>query len=535
MDPVRHGPEGLPPLNRTLAPWVIEWVQRYLLQPDGPDAGTPWRYTKEQARFIAWWYAIDDSGRFVYRRGTLRRMKGWGKDPVLATICAVELVGPCRFAGWTPTDMPVARSHSAAWVQVAAVSKDQTRNLMTIFPALFSAEAIADYRIDLGKEIIYAAGGSRRIEAVTSSPAALEGGRPTLVVKNESQHWLKSNDGHKMSEVIDRNLAKSRDGAARALAITNAHEPGLDSDAERDWEAYQAVLQGRSRATGILYDSLEAPADTDLADEQSLRRGLMVARGDSYWLDIDRLVEEIYDPKTSPSVARRFYLNQIWASEDSWVAAVQWDALADPERGEPPEGTQITLGFDGSKSDDHTALVACTVEDDYIFPLGIWDPEQYGGEAPREEIDEMVRSAFEAYDVVGFYADLHPWESYVDAWAEDFGEQLLVKAHPRHAIGFDMRSRTKEITRATERFHDAVVEGVLSHSGDPALAQHIYNARRRPNAYGVAIGKEHRESPRKIDGAVSAILARTARLDFLALPEKKRTRGKQRTGNASFL
>src|SRR5690606_38480700 len=122
------------------------------------------------------------------------------------------------------------------------------------------------------------------------SPAALEGGRPTLVVKNESQHWLKSNDGHKMSEVIDRNLAKSRDGAARALAITNAHEPGLDSDAERDWEAYQAVLQGRSRATGILYVSLEAPADTSLPHEPILRRGLLAAIGDTYCLDICRLL-----------------------------------------------------------------------------------------------------------------------------------------------------------------------------------------------------------------------------------------------------
>jgi hypothetical protein len=34
------------------------------------------------------------SGRFVYRKGVLQRMKGWGKDPLLAVICLVELVGP---------------------------------------------------------------------------------------------------------------------------------------------------------------------------------------------------------------------------------------------------------------------------------------------------------------------------------------------------------------------------------------------------------------------------------------------------------
>jgi hypothetical protein len=47
-------------------------------------------------RFILWWYAVDEFGRFVYRKGVLQRMKGWGKDPLLAVICLVELVGPSR-------------------------------------------------------------------------------------------------------------------------------------------------------------------------------------------------------------------------------------------------------------------------------------------------------------------------------------------------------------------------------------------------------------------------------------------------------
>jgi hypothetical protein len=74
-----------------------------------PDAGRPWRYTDEQARFILWWFAIDEHGRFVYRYGMLRRVKGWGKDPVGATLCATEFVGPCRFAGWDADGDPVAR------------------------------------------------------------------------------------------------------------------------------------------------------------------------------------------------------------------------------------------------------------------------------------------------------------------------------------------------------------------------------------------------------------------------------------------
>ena len=93
-----------------------------------------------------------------------------------------------------------------------------------------------------------------------------------------------------MSRAINRNLGKSRDGAARSLAIQNAHVPGEGSVAEADYETWTAIETGRSRAA-LYYDATEAPSDTDLADRDSLRAGLIDARGDSEWLDIDRLVE----------------------------------------------------------------------------------------------------------------------------------------------------------------------------------------------------------------------------------------------------
>ncbi len=181
--PVRIGPEGLP--DRTLGWEILGWTADYLLQPDGPRAEQPWNFTDEQVRFVLWWYAIDESGRFLHRSGVLRRMKGWGKDPLGAALCAVEFVGPCRFGGWDGEN-PIAVPHPAAWIQTAAVAKEQTRNTMTLFPGMLSRRAIEEYEIDLGKEIIYAHHGRRRIEAVTSSPRTLEGGRPTFVLKNEA-------------------------------------------------------------------------------------------------------------------------------------------------------------------------------------------------------------------------------------------------------------------------------------------------------------------------------------------------------------
>jgi hypothetical protein len=522
---------------RTLGWQLLGWTHEYLRQPDGPDAGKPWVYTDEQARFILWWFAIDEHGRFVYRYGMLRRVKGWGKDPVGATLCAIELVGPCRFAGWDANSDPVAAPHPASWVLTAAVAKDQTRNTMTLFPGLLSDAAISDYRIDLGKEIIYANGGRDRLDAVTSSPRALEGPRATFTLKNETQHWLKNNEGHDMAAVIARNLTKARGGDARALAISNAHEPGEDSDAEHDYETHQAITAGRTRAQGFLYDSLEAPPDVDLADELQLRAGLCAARGDSIWLDEDRHVEEIYDPRNSPSSSRRFYLNQMVAAEDAWIEPREWDVLsliAAAERGEeiaPVEhGDEITLGGDWSKTDDHSSLMGCRLSDGYLFAIGVWPPEDYDGEAPRELIHDVVLSTFEVYTVAAFFSDLHPFESYVDEWARLFGKQVEVKASDKHPISWDMRGRTKDTTVEMERLHTDIVEGVFRHDGNELVRQHFHNARRAPNNFGVTVRKEHRMSARKIDSVPAGMLARTARRLVLANPKRKQ----KRSGKAVF-
>lgn len=524
IEPVRIGPEGLPEL--TLGWSILAWCSRWLLQPDGPDAGEAWKFTPEQARFVLWWYAVDPRGRFVYRSGVLRRSKGWGKDPVGAALCAVEFCGPARVAR-LDADAPggvVGKQHPAPWVQTAAVSKDQTRNTMTLFPGMFSKDAITEFGVDLGKEIIHRKGGGR-IEAVTSSPRALEGGRSTFVLRNETHHWLKNNDGHAMADVIARNLAKSRDGSARALAITNAHNPGEDSSAEHDWDAWQKIAEGKSKATGFLYDSLEAPAGTKLGDPESLRAGLVAARGDSTWLDVDRLVEEIMDPRTPPSMARRFYLNQVVAAEDAWMRPSWWQSATSELVLEP--GDAVALGFDGSKSDDATALVACRLSDGLLHPLKVW--EQPDGEAgkswtvPTAEVDDLVGWAFKQYRVAAFFADVAGWESYIDKWNGEYGAGLTLKASPKSPVGFDMRGRLADFTSAAESFLSSTIDGLLVHTGDGTLTRHVLNARRRPNRFGLGIGKEHRESARKVDAAVSAVLAWQARNQAQLRGAKART------------
>jgi hypothetical protein len=505
-DPVRVGPLGLP--LRTLGWEALAWTAEFLRQPDGPESGKPWRYTDEQARFLLNWYAVDERGRFAYRRGMLRRLKGWGKDPVGATLCALELCGPCRFAGWNAAGEPVAAEHPSPWVITAAVSLDQTKNTMRLFPNLFSDDAVDTYGVDIGKEILYTRRGM--LEAVTSSPRSLEGKRTTFSLKNETHHWLESNDGLAMADVISRNLTKARGGDARSLAISNAHNPGEGSDAEADYDAFMTMQTGRG-PKDFLYDSVEAPDGIDITDPEQVRQGLIAARGDSTWLDLDRHVAEILDPRTREGMSRRFYFNQIVAGDDVWLRRPDWDALAGQRAVEP--GTAVVVGFDGSDTDDWTTL-RCETEDGYQFTpqfadgkLMIWDPAKHGGYTPRGEVNAGVAYLFERFKVVRFYADPPFWQSEVDEWASRHGDKVVVRW---------ATYRTRQMAEALERFRTDVLSANMSHDGCPVTSRHIENAHADRRPQGVLIRKDRAISKNKIDAVMSSALAHEAALDSTA-------------------
>ena len=524
--------------ERTLGWGVINWLYEYVLTPGGPHAGLPFLPTMEQVRFLLWWYAVDENGRFAYRQGTLRRLKGWGKDPLAGALALVEMCGPTEFSHFDENGDAVGKPKFDPWIQIAAVSQDQTRNTFTMFPTLVSPKLKEEHKLELHKTIVYD-GRGKMIEGVTSSPLALEGKRPTFIILNETQWWVESNDGHSMQSVIEGNVTKSAYGTCRSLSICNAHVPGQDSVGEKDWDAYQQVASGKAYNTGVLYDALEAPPDTPVSEIPSpdedpegfeagvekLKDGLMVARGDAVWLDLETIVMSILDIRNPISESRRKFLNQVNASEDSWIAPNEWDRNAADTQLEP--GDKITLGFDGSKSSDHTVLAACRVSDGAVFLLRSWDPEKMpDGEVPRAQVDAVVRSAFERYDVVAFRADVHEFEAYVDEWGKDFKRKLKISSSPNNPVAFDMRGKKKQFALDTERFLDAVLEGELVHDGDRLLRWYILNCHRHPTNYdAVTVRKESKDSSRKIDGAVSAILAYSARQDYMLSKKYRKGRG----------
>jgi hypothetical protein len=501
----------------TIGHHVLWWAERNIRQPDGENAGEPFKFTREQRHFILWFYAVDSKGRWIYRTAALRRAKGWGKSPLLAALCIIEFLGPCRFWRFHKGES-LGRPIAAPWIQLAATAIHQTVNTMDSIRGML-VESPLSSELDIGKTIIqFKDGRPGKIEPVTSNSATLEGGRPTFAVLDETHHWTESNGGQKVAEVIDRNIRKNPGGLARFVETTNAYNPTQNSVAQK---THEAVLAG---ANGILYDCVEAEEvdnEWDIksrVNEPLLRAMVTAAYGDSKWIDVDSIIEAIYDPRTSVANAFRFYLNQIKESADNWIPKKTLDALFDEGEVKPSKDKkfqkQIAIGFDGSLYHDSTAIVGCEISTGKLFLIGLWEHDGSDDWAvPVFEVDARMRWAFEHYEVVWCYADESYWQNVVGAWALEF---KWGKDEKDCVFAFSPQ-RPKQMTAAIERFETAtkIREGIC-HDGNLDLLRHIMNATRWETPQGDLIRKESKNSKKKIDAAICAVLAYEARADAMA-------------------
>lgn len=178
---------------------------------------------------------------------------------------------------------------------------------------------------------------------------------------------------------------------------------------------------------------------------------------------------------------------------------------------EPPPGTRVCLGFDGSETGDWSAIKAETIDGMLFTPrwVGrptIWNPGDFGGRMPRADVDAAVDSLFDRFDVERMYCDPPLWQTEIETWALRHGEKRVVgwetyRPTPMHA--------------ELERFLTDLGTGRLTHDGCPITTAHVRNARmahRRDSRYVLT----KPDAPRKIDAAVTSVVAHKAASDARA-------------------
>ena len=439
-------------------------------------------------------------------------------SPFAAALCLFELLGPCRFDGFDRHEPFGVRAKpmSMPLVQIVATSESQTANTIRMVRAFCQKKGplARKYDLEVAKTFIDTPGGGK-LQQMTSSAHSMEGGEVSFVVGDELEHWLPAQGGPAMLETIQQNAAKM---GGRFMGTCNAWVPGEQSSAEAIFEAWCDQEDGLTRGkTKILYDARIAPPNTVLKDEPEegqvgLTKALEYVYEDCPWVNLESIKEQIWSPEYPESRSIRFFLNRPNAAEASWITLEEWTQLRKPDRKVKP-GERIVMFFDGSKSNDHTALVGCCMEDGHIFKIGHWKPEKPLGVVNVAAVDAGVRKAFDTYNVVAFWADVREWESFTrTAWSEDFGDRLIVPAvrggMSASPVAWDMRSHAYQFAEAAETAFTEIQQQTFTHDGDSALGEHVSNCRVNEFKGRWSVKKESPKSSKKIDLAVCMIGAR---------------------------
>lgn len=419
-------------------------------------------------------FAVKADGTFRHRIGLVGLPRKNGKSAWLSAIALESLV-----LGAQGGEI----YSCAAEKEQAKIVFNTAKEMVRLHPEL--SELLTVY-----KDTIHNPKTGSVYRALSSDAFSKEGLNPTLVCFDE----LHAQPNRELFDVMS--LAMGARIEPMLVAITTA---GVKSDSSgRDSICFSLYEYGKRIALGEVVDPSfffawwEANNDGDYRDPNAWKEANPgfddIVAADDFASAILRTPEAEFKTKR---------LN-IWTStSDTWLPHGAWDVLSDPR--EIPDGTDVVLGFDGSFNGDCTAIVAVSVgEIPHIMPVAVWekpDEADASWQIPVLEVEDAIRAAATRWQVLEIACDPYRWARTFQVLDD---EGLPVVTFPQTA---------SRMTPATTRFFESVVNSTLTHNGDARLARHIANAQLRTDNRGSRLAKEAKGSKRRIDLAVSSVMA----------------------------
>ena len=429
----------------------------------------PWQ--RELTRQL---FAVKADGTFRHRVGLIGLPRKNGKSAWLSAVALESLV-----LGAQGGEI----YSCAAEKEQAKIVFNTAKEMVRLHPEL--SELLTVY-----KDTIHNPKTGSVYRALSSDAFSKEGLNPTLVCFDE----LHAQPNRELFDVMS--LAMGARIEPMLVAITTAgvktDNSGKDSICFSLYEYGKRIALGEVDDPSFFFAWWEANNDNDYRDQLSWKEanpgfGDIVA-ADDFSSAILRTPEAEFKTKR---------LN-IWSStSDTWRPHGAWDALADDR--EISDGVDVVLGFDGSFNGDCTAIVAVTVEEvPHIFPVAVWekpDEADASWQVPVLEVEDAIRAAATRWQVLEIACDPYRWARTFQVLDD---EGLPVVTFPQTA---------SRMTPATTRFFEACVNKQITQNGDARLARHIGNAQLRIDNRGSRLAKEAKGSKRRIDLAVSSVMA----------------------------
>jgi phage terminase large subunit-like protein len=465
---------------------VIKFIETFLTLGHS-FSGQPFKLLPFQKDVIRDIYATDGNGRRLRRTYVLGLPRKNGKSQLGAALALYHLIGDKHDAS------PQVISAAGDRKQARLVFEEAQR-MVRMSPEL--SEVCQVFRNEIKCHVN---GGT--YTAVSADAGLQQGLNPSFVVFDEL-HVFKNSD---LFEALTLGSAARR--SPLTLVISTA---GYDKDSPLG-RLYETGLRTKGHIlNGVPQKGEEdnysfgmswyGPTAEDMADEGFDHADPLVWRKYNPAYVIMPNPEEEFKAAilhTHESAFIRYRLNGWTSSASAFLPAGAWDGLLNGDR-KLREHEEVVLGFDGAWKGDSTALIAVSLEDLHIEVLGHWEapPNDPDWRTPAPEVEQRIIEAMEYFTVRELAAD--PWRF----------EQSLLRLQDYHGaplLEFPTNSRARMIP-ATGSFYQAVMDGQLSHDGDPALARHLANAVLKETPQGALITKEYKASRNHIDLAVAVII-----------------------------
>lgn len=457
---------------------IEKFALEFLKVPKGTGAGTPFKLRKWQKNDIVK-RMFPPTGKRP-RQGLVSMPRGNGKSGLAAVLGLYALL---------------ADGVEGAQVLIVASDERQARIVFGAARRMVELDERLAEQVQIFRDRLYVPATDSMLMPLPAEPAALQGFDPTLTIVDEL---------HVVTEPVWDAMALA--AGKRPTSLTLAISTPADNVDSVMW---RLVEYGRKHPEDKSFQLVEyaTPEQYAIDDPEGWAIG-NPALGD--FLHDDAVSATLKTTREEPF--RRYRLGQWVGSANSWIPWGVFEQRADPERGQPEQGTKVCLGFDGSASGDSTALVGCTL-DGHVFVVAAWEapPDDLRWRVPRNEVTAMVASAFEQWDVIELAADPWGWRSELEEW--EAAHKNVVQWNTAHA---------QRMAPATDRLYAAIMDETMTFDGDPRLIEHVSNCVPKATALGDLVHKDKRNSTRKIDLAVAAIVAFDRAAWHLANPPKRR-------------
>lgn len=454
----------------TIGAQVCEFLEERAIYGPGSLQGQPYVIDPEFRAFIYRAFEVHPrghawAGRRRFKRVGLSVRKGLAKTEKEALLIFPHIHpdGPARCDGFDAHGEPVAAPVQAPYVPMLAYSLDQVEELA--YGALkYIVENGPDADLfDSSQERILRIDENGRADGgawpLAQSPDSRDGARTTLNAFDEP-HRLYLPRHIKAHSTMDANLPKRPLEDPWSLYVGTAGQPGQGSVAESLHTEALMIQDGKIERPDLfyLYRTDNGNHDLKVKDERLLAVAEATGPAGEWGPgQFDDIASQWDRPGADLAYLERVWLNRWSKSGSQFFDMTKVTPLARPGT-VIPDGAFITLGFDGARFRDATALVATEISTGLQQLLGLWerpeDVEEW--EVPESEVTDLVEDTMGRFEIWCLYADPPHWVETVGSWSARWPDRVEEW----------WTARSKTMAYAHRGYLEAIDSGSVTFGGD---------------------------------------------------------------------